>query len=321
MGFTTPSIESGKFIHWRPAYMSSSANIGQMKLYEGSVFNGGTAIQPYNRNRARSTNYGDMQANLAVTAALTGVPTVTTKAGGNFANQPAGNTISIVSNNNVADKIPTATIYGTITGATATVTSEVLQLNGTIAVTGLIDTWQNILGIELSAACAGTITLKNSAAATIITIASGTLTAGVEIPTVTNVREQRMTAVASGTSTKIVGAIGTGPTGSAVSSAIALNGASAVTFPGNIFSTVSKVFIGAAESARTVSVTIPEKLLSTYSVGGGGGQNNRSGGQGAADMELVLAPATNYVVVLKNIGATDATDVDGEIFYYEEEGH
>lgn len=321
IGITTPSVASGKFIHWRPTFISSSANIAQMKFYEGSVYTGGTSIQPFNRNRSRPDMYGDMQANLGVTAALTGVLAVTTKAGGNFANQPAGTKVTVVSSNNVADKIPTATIYGTITGATTTVTSEVIQLDGTTAVDSVITTWQNILGIELSAACTGTVTLKDGAAATIITIAPAALSAGIEIPTVTNAREQSITAVASGTSTKVVGAMGFGVTGAAISSAIALNGASAVTFPGAFFSTISKVFIGAAESARNISVTIPEKNLSVFTVGGGGGQNNRTGGAGASDMELILAPATNYVIVIKNIGATDATDINGEIMYYEESGY
>ncbi len=51
IAFTTPSEASGKFIHWRPIGISSSADYVQFTLYEGDSFSAGSAITPINRNR------------------------------------------------------------------------------------------------------------------------------------------------------------------------------------------------------------------------------------------------------------------------------
>lgn len=51
IGFTTPSTESGKYIHWRPIGMQSSSNYVTYKLFEGDSFSAGTAITTLNRNR------------------------------------------------------------------------------------------------------------------------------------------------------------------------------------------------------------------------------------------------------------------------------
>lgn len=51
IAFTTPSVASGKEIHWRPIGSTSSANYVQYTLYEGDSFTGGTDVTPINRNR------------------------------------------------------------------------------------------------------------------------------------------------------------------------------------------------------------------------------------------------------------------------------
>lgn len=55
IGFTTPSVASGKFVHWRPIGASSSANYVAVQLYEGDSFSAGTAVTPINRNRNIAT--------------------------------------------------------------------------------------------------------------------------------------------------------------------------------------------------------------------------------------------------------------------------
>lgn len=321
IGFTTPNLVPQKYIHWRPAQFSSSGNAVRHRLYEGSVFSSGSPVQPINRNRNRTSQNSNVTFYTGATAALTGNLTITTKAGSSFANQPAGGNVTAVSDNNVEDKIPKLTVYGTKTGATATITSEIIQLNGTTGVDSVLATFQNILGAELSAACVGTITLS-SAGGAIFTIAPGTLSAGVETPTITNSRSQIVTIVAGGGATTMpVGIIGTGIDGSALTSVIALNGAIVVPMNSSIFYSLSKVLIGAVESTRTVSVTIPEKILSSTSVGSGSTSSRSGGSGGGSDLELVLQPNTSYVAYFENIGAATTTDIDVDFFFYEESGY
>jgi len=52
IGFKTPSVASGKYVHWRPTGISSSANYVAAILYEGDAFTGGDAVTPINRYRA-----------------------------------------------------------------------------------------------------------------------------------------------------------------------------------------------------------------------------------------------------------------------------
>lgn len=62
IGFTTPSVASGKYIHWRPIGIQSSADYVSVKIYEGDTFSGGDAVTPINRNRAMATTTSNMQA-------------------------------------------------------------------------------------------------------------------------------------------------------------------------------------------------------------------------------------------------------------------
>ena len=51
ISFKTPSVASGKFIHWRPIGITSSANYCKLQLYEGDTYTGGDAVTPVNLNR------------------------------------------------------------------------------------------------------------------------------------------------------------------------------------------------------------------------------------------------------------------------------
>jgi hypothetical protein len=319
IGFTTPAVSTGKYLHWRPAQFSSSGNNVRHRLYEGSVYTVGTPQQPINRNRNRANLDSKTVFYIGATAALTGNLTITTKAGGGFANQPAGDGVEALSDN-AADVGQILTIYGTKTGATTTITEESIVLNGATFAATILQTWQNILGASLSAACAGTVTIREASTnATIITIAAGTLTAGIETPTITNAREQIVNIIASGASTMPVGIIGTGADGSALTSVTALNGATAKAMNTSIFKTLSKVLIGAVESARNVSVTIPDKIISSTSVGSASTSSRSGGNGGGSDLELILQPATQYVAYFENIGTVTATDIDVDFFFYQEE--
>ena len=52
IGFKTPSVASGKYIHWRPAGLFSDANAVKFRLYEDNAYIGGTDndIETLNRN-------------------------------------------------------------------------------------------------------------------------------------------------------------------------------------------------------------------------------------------------------------------------------
>jgi hypothetical protein len=61
IGFITPTVASGKYIHWRPVGIQTSANYVKYKLYEGDAFTEGVAATPINRNRT-SSNTTKIQA-------------------------------------------------------------------------------------------------------------------------------------------------------------------------------------------------------------------------------------------------------------------
>jgi len=54
IAFKTPAESEGKYIHWRPVGIYSSANFVSFTLYEGDTFSAGTATTPVNRNRNAS---------------------------------------------------------------------------------------------------------------------------------------------------------------------------------------------------------------------------------------------------------------------------
>jgi hypothetical protein len=324
IGFTTPASSAGNpQIHWRPIEFSSSANSARVRLYQGSAFTGGALKIPRNRNQAgsyradRSVINPKMVIYTGVTAALTNTVIVSAKAGGNFANQPAGDGIEVLSDD-AADVGIGVTFYGTKTGATTTVTTETVSLNGLTFVPTVLQTWQNLLGVELSAACAGTITIREASAnATIITIAAGTLSAGVETPSSTKGYDEVPRHDASAASTAPVGIIGTYYDGTALSGVDALNGTTEEDHNAVPFKTITKVLIGAVASTVNVTILVPDHIVDTLSVGTGNA-SNRSGGSGGANQEIVLEPNTSYVLNVVNTGAATATDVDLNLFYYEE---
>lgn len=185
-------------------------------------------------------------------------------AGAAFANQPAGDTVQVLSSD-AADK-QVVTIYYTKTGATATVSSETLTLNGVTPVDSSIATIQTVLGVAISAAHAGTITVQEkSAGADIVTIASGTLSAGIHPTTAAEAYGAIPTIKGSGAGTKKFGVIGTGVDGLPLTFVGALNGSSDVNIGTAPFNTVDVVLIGDVES--TVNATVETKDADTNTLG------------------------------------------------------
>jgi hypothetical protein len=253
-------------------------------------------------------------------AAAVGTPMLAATAGGNFANQPAGDSVEVVSNN-AADVGIIATIYGTITGATTTITTENVTLNGTTAVATTATTWQNILGVELSRAAAGTITFREgSGDLAITTITAGNLSAGV---TTTLVSKNAKGGVplhdASGAATTPVGLIGDDGRGTAITSVAALNGTTEEAHGTIGFVNVTKVLVGAVASSVNVTIAAPFPIIYDAQMGTAGAGATGLGGSGpTASEERVLEFDTDYLFLWTNIGATTATQFYGGFSFYTE---
>ena len=188
------------------------------------------------------------------------VTLVNAKAGGNFANQPAGDGVTVVSDN-AADTTQTVTIYGTITGTTDSVTSETVSLNGTTDADTTITTWQNILAVEMSAAAAGTVEIsETSGGAAITSITAGNTTAGIETISTTNCYGLVPRHDASGASTAPIAIIGTGADGSALSVVDALNGTTEEDHASTVYATATKAYIGAVASSVDVTILTNEAV-------------------------------------------------------------
>ena len=99
ISFKTPTVASGKFIHWRPLCISTSAEYCQIDLYMGDTFSGGTTVVPTNRND-NSDNTSAIQTfakgtTVTLSGTLkkscgigtTGIPTATSGGSGGAADQ------------------------------------------------------------------------------------------------------------------------------------------------------------------------------------------------------------------------------------------
>ena len=322
-GFTTPAIANG-LVHFRVPRPFSSANLGRLRIIEGLSWTAPAGIRmPKNRYRYNKNwnnpndttfirNYNDgfgMPVYTGVTqAALTsGSDMLAATAGGNFGNQPANDGVEIVSDS-TADTTQQITLYGVLNGATTTLVTETLTLTGTTQLDSAYTDWATILGVELDSAAAGTITVREASGnATITTIASGTLTAGVHIPTLMNANGAIPVHDASGASTAAVGLIGDDGAGNEITSVDALNGTTDEDHGVVEFANVTKVLIGAVASSVNVTIRQGFAVVFDQSFGVGGTPSGSSGGEGNETEEIVLAPNTKYVVLWENIGVTTAT--------------
>ena len=72
--FTTPTVASGKFIHLRPTFLSSSENYMTMSINEASTATGGSSVLTsiLNRNRNSATASGMQTLKTGVTVSVAG---------------------------------------------------------------------------------------------------------------------------------------------------------------------------------------------------------------------------------------------------------
>lgn len=184
------------------------------------------------------------RASPLVDSALSGTVIDNDATAGNFGNQPANDGVELISDS--ASDTQNATVWYTRNGQGDTVFSETVTLTGTSQVALTHTDVQLVLGVELSSAAVGTVTIREASAnATITTITAGNTTAGVEDVDAGSTRAHNVapTAVADGASTKQVGIIGTDENGDELFDSQALNGTTAVTF-NDTFQTVTRVLVG-----------------------------------------------------------------------------
>jgi hypothetical protein len=183
-------------------------------------------------------------------------------AGGGFANQPANDGVEVVSSS-AADTTRTATIIGTTNGGVVVVV-ETVTLNGVTFVPTVKVDWGLVLAVKLSAACVGTITVREASHdAAIITLAPGVLSAGVTAVTATTQGAYNTipSVVADGASTKVAGMKYTQNNGTTVAyQAVAQNGATAAPFATAAL-LVTEVYTGdvAGATASTFAVSATEE--------------------------------------------------------------
>jgi len=170
-----------------------------------------------------------------------------------FANQPANDGVEILSDS--AEDVQPCTIYGTTYG-TNKVVAEVKTLTGVSAVSTTKTDWGYILGVELSSAAVGTVTIREASGnATITTIAAAASSSGITSATNTRAFGLPIRVFGSGATTKVVGAVGTDAAGRPVYDAITLSGTTAVN--GIVpFIVVSKLLYGDLESSRTATFEV-----------------------------------------------------------------
>ena len=314
-------LKTGKFpiyIHARPTKMAASANIMQMTIHEDTPVTSGTEVYINNNFRGNDSLYPEMVFKKGVTAALTGKNLITPVVGGDFGNQPNDDGIEILSND-PADKGMKVTLYGVKHGALTAVVSETLTLNGTTVVSSAITDWSLLLGVEMDSVAAGTVTIrKATGSATITSLATTVLSSGIATITEDKCRDRKIRIVASGASTKSVGAIGVDYKGTPIAVAAALNGATEKDLAASRFRTVTKILIGDVASGTTVTVKREEVELYSITVGSGGTPQSRQGGSAGANEEFVLIPDTDYVIHVKNIGSSTASTGYLNFFLYEE---
>ena len=176
----------------------------------------------------------------------------TTGAGEAFTNQPANDSVTIVSDS-ALDITQTITLIGTTT-ATDTVVVEANVVTGVVGVVTAKLNWGQIVAVKKSAATVGTITItETSGGLTITTLAPADLSAGVETITGGYAYNTNPTIVASGASTKQIGLQGTNAAGTVIYDSQALNGATEVIMNSS-FLAVTEIYTGDLEAGRTVTL-------------------------------------------------------------------
>jgi len=180
-----------------------------------------------------------------------------------FANQPANDTVVVVSDS-TGDVGQIVTVIGTTTGGDTVVVEDVV-LNGTTAVDTVKTNWGVLLAVKLSAACAGTVTIKEkSGGLTIKTIAAAALSTGVTVVAADKDQAygRKVFAVAGAASTKQVGFKGLTTAGAVAYDSQALNGTTKVQ-SNTVFMELTEIYQGDIAEATATTVDADNRIIIT----------------------------------------------------------
>ncbi len=165
----------------------------------------------------------------------------------------SGDTVTIVSA--AAGDTQTATVYGLTVGGVGQ--SETLTLTGTTPVVGTA-TWSRILGVSLSSAAVGTITVRgasfNGSTITAFTLLAAAVEAGLKLIDNVTGNNDTVDIVADGVTTQVVLVIGLDETGSSQVEKVALTGTTPVTTAGS-WSRVTALAVAHVAIARTLTLS------------------------------------------------------------------
>ena len=197
-------------------------------------------------------------ANLTFLESYGEIASFTTPAGAGFTslNQPNGDSIQVY-----GDAADTAgagkyvTVYGTYTGGGDTVAAEQILINGASAVTSSRVNWEKILGMNSSFEPV-LITARKTVGGAIFATFDTITGTGIEAVTAgqTSGGDQLLDIVASDTTTRVIGIIGTSELGVAQWDSQELTGATTV--QSNLrFRTFTHILTGNLEASRTVTVS------------------------------------------------------------------
>ena len=172
-------------------------------------------------------------------------------AGGGFTNQPAGDTVSLVSDN-AADVAVQVTILGVLAGADAT---ENVMLNGVTPVVS-VGTYDKVLALVVSSGTAlGTITAsETSGGLTITTIVPPATSAGLQTFAAVEGYGKVFNVVASGATTKTIGVGGYAIGGAPQRTPVVLTGTTSVA-TSTTWDSAVQFYLGDLEAGRTVTLS------------------------------------------------------------------
>lgn len=194
-------------------------------------------------------------ANISFVESYGTIATATTGVGSAFTNQPSGDGVEIISDS--ASDTQTFIIMGTRTGKGDTLYAASGTLLGLSQQTTTYTDWDKILGITLSGVAVGTITVREASGnATIVTFSPGDAAKGVyNVPAADQAGGDRVIdIVASASTTKQVGIVGTTPGGALYYDSQALNGTTTVQ-SNSEFRSVQNILIGDIENTVTVTIS------------------------------------------------------------------
>ena len=313
------SALTDKYPYILPLFLNATTGPVEISTFGVDVYSGGTEIDPVVLNTRKNTD-----AEGVFKYGVTGYQTtmVDSVAGGNFANQPAGDTVEVISSS-ADDTTQTATIYGTSSAAVSTLRTETLDLTGTTVVTSEHDDWQEIYAVELSAECAGTITVREgSEDQAITTITTGNTTAGItDVLTANQASYGRVPYHdASGASTANVCLIGTDSDDEAISSIDALNGTTEEAHGTTEFKTVTRALIGAVASGVDVKILTSgeQRLLREYVLGSLGAPNSPRAGSSGTLRALRPTQTAMFYLIAENKDSVNAATFELGINWIEE---